>query len=125
MDRFPNSRIRCRTRWQGQKSLRTLTDVAVWVKGEAAFKLVVARRTSVPQKAIGEAELGQTTISLRSAAWSFNGAASQLGGRGGQLEETLVALRETLEAVRTLAARLERDPSALVRGRAVADPKSK
>jgi phospholipid/cholesterol/gamma-HCH transport system substrate-binding protein len=128
VDRFPKlADSLSDTLAEAKKSLRTLTDVAVWVKGESGLQKLVASldATSVAlKKAIGEAELGQTTISLRSAAGSVNGAASQLGGRG-QLEETLVALRETLEAVRTLAARLERDPSALVRGRAVADPKSK
>lgn len=111
---------------EAKKSLRALSDVATWVQGESGLKKLVAglhETADTLTKAIREAELGQTTGSLRTAAGSVNGAAAQLGGRGGQLEETLIALRETLEAVRALAARLERDPSALVRGRAVEEPK--
>jgi len=50
-------------------------------------------------------------------------AAVKLGGQSARLEDTLLGLRETLEAVRALAARLERDPSAIVRGRAVEEAK--
>lgn len=113
---------------EAKKALKRLTEVAVWVKGDSGLQKLVATIDETAgslTKAIREAELGQTTGSLRTAAGSVNGAAAQLGGRGGQLEETLITLREALEAVRALAARLERDPSALVRGRAVEEPKSK
>ena len=111
---------------EAKRSLHMLSDVAGWVRGDSGLKRTVesfdeAARTL--KQAIHDAELGQTTGSIRSAATSVDSAAGKLGGQSGQLEETLVALRETLEAVRALAARLERDPSALVRGRAVQEGK--
>jgi len=115
------------TLMEAKKSLRNLADLVGWVKSdESGVRKLIgsldeAARTL--KKAIREAELGQTTGSVRAAAGSVGGTASQLGGQSAQLEATLVALRETLEAVRALAARLERDPSALLRGRTVEEPK--
>jgi len=115
------------TLMEAKKSLRALSDAVVWVRGDdSGLKKVLvsfddAARTL--QKAVRDAEIAQMTSSVRGAAGSVNDAARGLGGQSGQLEETLRALRETLEAVRALAARLERDPSAIVRGRAVQEPK--
>jgi ABC-type transporter Mla subunit MlaD len=115
------------TLMEAKKSLRALSDAVVWVRGDESGlkKMLVsfddAARTL--QKAVREAEIAQMTSSVRGAAGSVNDVARGLGGQSGQLEETLRALRETLEAVRALAARLERDPSAIVRGRAVQEPK--
>ena len=112
---------------EAKKSLRTLSDAVTWVRGdESGLKKVLvsfdeAARTL--QKAIREAEIAQMTSSVRVAAGGVNDAAGRLGGQSGQLEETLRGLRETLEAVRALAARLERDPSSIVRGRAVQEPR--
>jgi len=109
------------TLMEAKKSLRALSDAVVWVRGDdSGLKKVLvsfddAARTL--QKAVRDAEIAQMTSSVRGAAGSVNDAARGLGGQSGQLEETLRALRETLEAVRALAARLERDPSAIVRGR--------
>ena len=114
------------TLMEAKKALRTLSDVAGWLRGDESglTKTVVsfddAARTL--KQAIHDAELAQTTASMRSAASSVDAAAGKLGGQTNELEETLRALREALEAVRALAGRLERDPSALVRGRAVTDP---
>jgi ABC-type transporter Mla subunit MlaD len=107
---------------EAKRALRTLSDVAAWVKGESGLTQTVksfdeAARTL--KDAIRAAELAQTTGSLRTAATSVDSAAVKLGGQTGQLEESLRVLREALEAVRALAARLERDPSALLRGRQV------
>jgi paraquat-inducible protein B len=112
---------------EAKKALRTLTDVASWVRGdESGLKRTVAsfdEAARTLKQAIHDAELAQTTGSVRSAASSVDSAAAKLGGQSGQLEETLIGLREALEAVRALAARLERDPSALVRGRTVPEDK--
>ena len=115
------------TLMEAKKSLRALSDAVTWMRGDdSGLKKVLvsfddAARTL--QKAVRDAEIAQMTSSVRGAAGSVNDAARGLGGQSGQLEETLRALRETLEAVRALAARLERDPSAIVRGRAVQEPK--
>jgi ABC-type transporter Mla subunit MlaD len=108
---------------EAKEALKKLSDVANWVRSpESGLARTVssfdeAARTL--KQAIRDAELAQTTGSLRTAAGSVDSAAAKLGGQSGQLEETLRTLREALEAVRALAARLERDPSALVRGRQV------
>jgi uncharacterized phage infection (PIP) family protein YhgE len=108
---------------EAKKSLRTFSDLARWAQSdETGIKSTVAAfRTSAQtlESAIARAELATTTGSVRTAAGSVDAAAGKLAAQSEQLEATLVALRETLEAVRALAARLERDPSALVRGRAV------
>jgi len=115
------------TLMEAKKSLRTLSDVARWLQGdESGLKKVLASFDDTARsltQAIRAAELSQTTSSVRVAAGSVNDAAGRLGGQTGQLEETLRALREALEAMRALAARLERDPSAIVRGRSVQEPK--
>jgi phospholipid/cholesterol/gamma-HCH transport system substrate-binding protein len=111
---------------EAKKSLRMLSDVASWVRGDSGLKRTVAsfdEAARTLKQAIHDAELAQTTGSLRTAAGSVNSAAGKLGGQSGQLEETLRALRETLEAVRALAVRLERDPSAVLRGRTVEEGK--
>jgi paraquat-inducible protein B len=112
---------------EAKKSLRMLSEVAGWVRGDdSGLKRTVAsfdEAARTLKQAIHDAELAQTTTSVRSAASSVDSAAAKLGGQSGQLEETLIALREALEAVRALAARLERDPSALVRGRTVQEEK--
>ena len=113
------------TLMEAKKALRTLSDVSGWLRGDESglTKTVVsfddAARTL--KQAIHDAELAQTTASMRAAAASVDAAAGKLGGQTGELEETLRALREALEAVRALAARVERDPSALVRGRTVTE----
>ena len=112
---------------EAKRSLETLTEVGRWLQSDdSGLKRVLASFDDTARslkQAIREAELSQTTSSLRVAAGSVNEAAGRLGGQSGQLEETLRSLREALEAVRTVAARLERDPSALLRGRTVEEPK--
>ncbi len=113
------------TLFEAKKSLRSINDVAQWVKSDdSGVKRVVAAldeaATSI-KKAIVEAELKQTTSSVRGAASSVGDAATKLGGEAGSLDETLRGLREALEAIRALAARLDRDPTMLIRGRDVQD----
>jgi phospholipid/cholesterol/gamma-HCH transport system substrate-binding protein len=115
------------TLFEAKKALKTFADVAVWIKGDdSGIKKLVATLDDAAHSikvAIREAELADTARSLRSASDTVGGTARSLGDGNGELAETLAALRETLEAVRALAARLERDPSALIRGRAVEAPK--
>lgn len=110
---------------EAEKALRSVSEAGEWVKSdESGLKKLVGsldETAQTLQRAIREAELSATTSSVRSAAGRVDRAAGQLGGQSDQIAETLALLRETLEAVRALATRLERDPSALVRGRAVED----
>jgi len=115
------------TLFEAKKSLRSITDLSTWIKSDdSGLKRVVAAldeaATSI-KKAIVQAELSQTTSSLRGAASSVNDAAGKLGNEAGQIDETLRGLREALEAIRALAARLDRDPTMLIRGRAVQEEK--
>ncbi len=112
---------------EAKKALRTLSDAVAWLRSDdSGVKVAVASihdAAATLERAIHDAELSRTTGSIRGAAGSVDAAAVKLGGEGGRLDDTLLGLREALEAVRALAARLERDPSAIVRGRAVEDPK--
>jgi paraquat-inducible protein B len=113
------------TLFEAKKALRSVTDLAKWIPSDdSGVKRVVTAldeaATSI-KKAIVEAELKQTTSSLRGAATSVDDAATKLGSEGGSLDETLRGLREALEAIRALAARLDRDPTMLIRGRDVQD----
>lgn len=81
--------------------------------------------------AIKEAQVGQTTAALRASAGTVGQAAdnlsrtsvsigktsSQVGSLSDHLDAAITGLRETLEAVRSLATDLDRDPSALLRGK--------
>jgi phospholipid/cholesterol/gamma-HCH transport system substrate-binding protein len=112
---------------EAKKSLRMLADLGTWVRSDdSGLKRAVAsidEAARTLKQAIHDAELAQTTGSLRTAASSVDSAATKLGGQSGELDATLVSLREALEAVRSLAARLDRDPSALLRGRDVQEGK--
>ena len=55
--------------------------------------------------------------SIRQAADSVAEAADEATGLSGELRGELVPLREALQSVRALADTLERDPSAVLRGR--------
>ncbi len=68
--------------------------------------------------AIRMADVGKTMASIRQAADSISEAADEATGLGGDLRSELVSLRETLQSVRALADTLERDPGAVLRGRA-------
>jgi len=110
---------------EAKKALRTLSDLGSWVRSDESGLTHVVRSideaATTVKIAIRDAELARTAETLRTAANSVNGTANQFGGQTAELDGTLAALREALEALRALAARLERDPSALLRGRAVED----
>lgn len=110
-----------------RRTLASVDEVAAWVQAEEgpANQLLLELRSTAKrlQSALDEARLGATTTSLREAAQDVKIAANQVGGAAGDLgdlrgeiEASLEELRETLESVRALAARLERDPSTLIRG---------
>jgi len=63
------------------------------------------------------ADVGGTMKSIRAAADSVAEAAHEATGLGGELRDELLSLREALQSVRALADTIERDPSALLRGR--------
>jgi paraquat-inducible protein B len=108
---------------EAKKSLRTLSDLARWAQSdETGLKsTIVAFRAAAQsfEAAVARAELAGTTKSVRDASGSVQGAAGKLAVQADQLDATLTTLREALEAVRALAAQLEQNPSALLRGRAV------
>lgn len=79
----------------------------------AEFRAVVARLDEL----VVSSKIPETTGAVRSAAESVEGGARELTRVAGDARDLPAALRETLEAVRRLAALLERDPSALLRGR--------
>ena len=67
-----------------------------------------------------DAKVGETTGSMRDATQSVAEIAVQMSRLSEVLQADLVALREALESIRALADLLERDPGALLRGRAPA-----
>ena len=84
---------------------------------EAAATSLEAAATSL-DSAIRMADVGRTMASIRQAADSVAEAADEATGLGGDLRGELVSLRETLQSLRALADTLERDPGAVLRGRA-------
>jgi len=67
---------------------------------------------------VAQAGLADTTASLRETSDAYRTLAREATGLSAELLEDLAELRSTLAAFRGLAGYLERDPSALVRGRA-------
>jgi phospholipid/cholesterol/gamma-HCH transport system substrate-binding protein len=110
-----------------KKTLGSIDHLAVKLGAEnGSFDGALrALRTAATRadRALEEARLGATAASVRDSAASVRDSAASVGqaaaGVGDtheELQASLVALREALEAVRTLADSLERDPSVLVRG---------
>ncbi|MDP6539052.1 MAG: MlaD family protein [Planctomycetota bacterium] len=81
----------------------------------AAGWLAAARRL---EAVISEVDASATAGSLREASAAVTGLARSAGGTTNELARDLRAFREAMEAVRALAELLERDPGALLRGRA-------
>jgi paraquat-inducible protein B len=110
-----------------KKTLGSIDHLAVELGAEngsfdGALRALRAAATRA-DKALDEARLGATAASVRDSAASVRDTAASVGqaavGVGDtrdELQASLVALREALEAVRTLADSLERDPSVLLRG---------
>jgi hypothetical protein len=103
-----------------KKTLGSIDHLAVKLGAEnGSFDGALrALRTAATRadRALEEARLGATAASVRDSAASVGQAAAGVGDTHEELQASLVALREALEAVRTLADSLERDPSVLVRG---------
>ena len=79
--------------------------------------LVQLRKTAARlERALEEADVGETTASLRTTSQKVGESAAGVSQTREDLAASLSALREALESVRTLADSLERDPSALLRG---------
>jgi ABC-type transporter Mla subunit MlaD len=93
-----------------ERAFHTLNDAERAVR---EFRAVVARLDELVQSS----RLPETAGAIRAAAESVEGGARELTGVAGEARDLPAALRETLEAVRRLAALLERDPAALLRGR--------
>ncbi len=92
---------------------------------EGSFnRLLVELRTAAvhAEAAIDQAKLGATTASLRAASGTVGQAATDVGDVRDELRGSLIALRETLDAVRALAATIDRDPSTILRGPAADAP---
>ncbi|MAF66759.1 MAG: hypothetical protein CMJ84_14010 [Planctomycetes bacterium] len=77
----------------------------------------VARRL---EGVLAEVDAAATAGSLREASAAVRGLARDAGGASSELARNLRSFREATEAVRALAELLERDPGALLRGRAQA-----
>jgi phospholipid/cholesterol/gamma-HCH transport system substrate-binding protein len=104
---------------EGKETLGSLRHLATQLGADdGAFNKLLARLGAAAgraESALDEVRLGETTASVRAAAGSVGGAAG--GVNGDELRASLIALREALESVRALADSLDRDPSALIRGR--------
>ncbi len=103
-----------------RKTLGSIDRLAVDLGAEdgsfnRALQELRAAATRV-NKALDEAKFGATTASFRDTASSLGQAAAGVSDAREEPQASLVALREALEAVRTLADSLERDPSVLLRG---------
>ncbi|MFI5316930.1 MAG: MlaD family protein [Myxococcota bacterium] len=72
------------------------------------------------EQEVRAAKLSTTTQDVRDAATAVVGFASEVSTTAEDARDSLGVLQETLESVRALSDYLERDPAALVRGRAPA-----
>ena len=121
---------------EAQGALAQLKLVGVALQDEKGPVQTLVRRVDTAvgtlELAVRDAKLNDTTAAIRSTAGAMSQASNSLGqsagqftgqftGLGDQLDAAVSSLRETLEAVRALTTNLDRDPSALLRGRR-ADP---
>jgi len=78
-------------------------------------------RTSLAlEQEVRAAKLGATTQAVRDASTAVVGFASEMSTTAEDARDSLADFQETLDSVRALSDYLERDPAALVRGRAPA-----
>jgi paraquat-inducible protein B len=71
------------------------------------------------------ARIAETTQKLRDASVSVTGFATDAGAAADDARDSMASLQETLDSIRALTDYLERDPSALLRGRTATPVKSK
>jgi phospholipid/cholesterol/gamma-HCH transport system substrate-binding protein len=76
------------------------------------------RTAAVVEQEFKAAKLSNTTGMVRDAAGAVSGLAADATQTSEDARDGLVALQETLDSIRALTDYLERDPAALVRGRA-------
>ena len=70
------------------------------------------------EAAVSAAKLGETSQAMRAAASSTEGLAVEASSLGTDMQELLAELSDTMRSLRLLSEYLERDPGALLRGRA-------
>lgn len=72
------------------------------------------------ERAVVDARLDETSAALREATLAFGALARETTGLTGEVHSDLVAFRRAMESLEALGRLLERDPGALLRGRAPA-----
>src|SRR5215510_1476778 len=101
-------------------TLASVDELVAMLRADGgAFNALLVQLGSTAKRlelALKEAELGNTTASLRTTSGQLGEAAAGVSDAREELAASLVALREALESVRALADSLERDPSVLLRG---------
>ena len=113
---------------EARDALAQLKLVAAAMQDEKGPVQTLVRRVDSAvgtlEHAVRDAQLNHTTAAIRATAGSVAQASNTLGhtagqfsGLGDQIEASLVGLRETLESVRALTTNLDRDPSAVLRGK--------
>jgi paraquat-inducible protein B len=83
----------------------------------------IERTALALEQELHAAKLSNTTAGVRDAATAVVGFASDMNATAEDARESMARLQETLDSVRALTDYLERDPAALVRGRASGDGK--
>jgi paraquat-inducible protein B len=78
------------------------------------------RTAKVLEDEVRGARIAETTQKLRDASTSVTGFATDAGAAADDARDSMASLQETLDSIRALTDYLERDPSALLRGRAPA-----
>jgi ABC-type transporter Mla subunit MlaD len=76
------------------------------------------RSAAALETEVKNAKLGSTTASVREAAAAVTTFSGEISTTAEDARDSLNALNETLDSVRSLSDYLERDPSAILRGRA-------
>lgn len=81
----------------------------------------IERSAAALETELKAAQLSTTTAAVRNASGAVVGFASDMSVTADDARESMAVLQSTLDSIRALSEYLERDPAALVRGRAPAD----